>query len=587
MRIVLVLPGSGFRSSSPTSLAGAEHLGLGSIAAYLRQFGHAVEILNFQVEEAFLPAAQTPAAVAERILACAPGIVGMSITGLTIGHALDVAAEIKRRRPALHVCWGSHQAASCAEEILTNEPAVDTIVHGDGEITMLKLVEALEAGRPFAAVPGLWYRDGAPTLLAGRPAVQVRLSSPPPALDMDEIPFPARDTLEGLVRRNVKISDARIYTSRGCPFKCSFCVYPALGYTKQWRDRTPKAIVHEIKFLAGTYGISHFWFSDDNFTLPTHRGRRRALEIAQALIAEKLGITYRVLMRADAVDGEDGLLETLARSGLTCVYMGIESGSRRRLDYLQKHTDPDTYLRAMALVRRHRIGLQIGFIMFDPMTSWEDLQIDAAFLRDSQEMYLYTNYAQVLNVYPGTPVARQLIERGLLRKEFNYRSGYLEYAYEDSRIGGLAELLYRANTRERVELDDFFRRLRMIDVPALLRSGIGPIAEDIHGEVEATILRQNEKGYALFTDLLASYREQRGRDEAVRRVDAHYRDALRDMEDLVETLRAFPDSVTGGFSALRYLYTGTGSHTSLAQRAAVGLAGLDRADLHQRAPCCA
>jgi anaerobic magnesium-protoporphyrin IX monomethyl ester cyclase len=563
MRVVLVLPGSGFRNSSPTSLAGGEHLGLGSIAAYLRQFGHEVHILNFQVEDSLFRSPCTADEVTERILAFDPEIVGMSITGLTISQALEVSAQIKAKRPPLHVCWGSHQAASCAAEILENEKVVDTIVAGDGEIPMQKLLEALEEGKPLSTVPGLWYREFsvAENSLPGTRLMQIKLSSSPPEPDIDTFPFPARDTLEDLLRRNVKISDARIYTSRGCPFRCTFCVYPALSYLKKWRDRSAGNIVEEIRHLASSYGISHFWFSDDNFTLPTVRGRLRALELAESLIEAKLGITYRVLMRADAVDGQDKLIDALARSGLTCVYMGIESGSPRRLKYLDKHTNPDVYRRAIKLVRHHRVGLQIGFIMFDPLTSWEDLELDAAFLRDTEEAYLYTNYSQILYAYPGTPVAKQLIDKGLLAPNFNYRSGYCEYSYEDPSIGRLADLMHKANNKDWVDVDDFFRRLRMIDIPGLHRLMPGQVAQDVNHEVEAKIVDLNEKGYEVISALLETGRTLGSESRILKLIDLHYRYSLASLHQLTETFRLFPHEVSGYLSALKYFDTGSPSAT--------------------------
>jgi anaerobic magnesium-protoporphyrin IX monomethyl ester cyclase len=563
MRVVLVLPGSGFRNSSPTSLAGGEHLGLGSIAAYLRQFGHEVHILNFQVEDSLFRSPRTSQEVSERILAFDPEIVGMSITGLTISQALEVSAQIKRRSPGLHVCWGSHQAASCAADILENEHSVDTIVAGDGEIPMQKLLEALETGKPLSTVPGLWYRDfSAPeNSLPGMRLMQIKLSSSPPEPDINALPFPARDTLEDLLRRDVKISDARIYTSRGCPFRCTFCVYPALSYLKKWRDRTANSIVEEIRMLSTEYGITHFWFSDDNFTLPTVRGRLRALELAESLIEAKLGITYRVLMRADAVDGQDKLIDALARSGLTCVYMGIESGSPRRLKYLDKHTNPDVYRRAIKLVRAHRVGLQVGFIMFDPLTSWDDLEIDAAFLHDTEEAYLYTNYSQILYAYPGTPVAKQLIDKGLLPPTFNYRSGYCEYGYEDPSIGRLADIMHKANDKSWVDVDDFFRRLRMIDVPGLFRLAPGKAAEDINYEVESKILDLNQKGFALLNGLLEAGRAVASEEQILRLIDSHYRYSLAKLQQLTGTFRLFPEEITRHVSALKYFDTGSPSDT--------------------------
>lgn len=548
MRVVLVLPGSGFRNSSPTSLAGGEHLGLGSIAAYLRGHGHDVAILNYQVEDSLAEAPHTVEQVTKRILAHEPDVVGMSITGLTIGQALVATEELKRSRPSMHICWGGHQAASCAEAILTNERCVDTIVAGDGEIPMLRLVQALDQGTPLSDVPGLWFRQthNPRGLLS---LSEVRMTSKPPEPEIDELPFPARDTLQSLIERSVPVADARIYTSRGCPFRCTFCVYPALDYLKRWRDRSPEKIVEEIRHLRDTYNITHFWFSDDNFTLPSKRSRFRALELAEVLIAEDLGVTYRVLMRADAVAGQEELMEALARSGLTCAYMGLESGSPRRLQYFDKHANPDTYRRAVQIVRKYRIGLQIGFIMFDPLTSWEDLRIDADFLYDLTEMSLYTNYAQTLFAYPGTPVATQLIDMGLLPQDFNYRSGYQEYSYLDPQIGALA-CVVEGRAQQWVRNDDFFRRLRMLDVPGLYRHHPG-IADDVNGLVEEKNAVQNQRGYDLFLALLDL--GQAGRlDEAARLIDEHRLATEATIDELIVSLSGLPQHIVQDLSAFKY-----------------------------------
>lgn len=542
MKVVLVLPSSGFRRSSPTSATGAEHLGLGYIAAYLRQFGHEVIILNFQVEEAFSSTSLTTKYAAEKILSYNPDIVGMSITGMTISEALLIASQIKQTRPFLHICWGSHQASSCASEILKHEPCVDTITVGDGEIPWQKLLAALENGEPLSKVPGLWYRENGLVIFSG----------PPPEPDLNTLPFPSRDTLEELIQRNINISDARISTSRGCPFNCTFCVYPALGYQKRWRARTASSIVDEIKYLNKTYGISQFWFNDDNFVIPTKQGRLRVLDIAERLIKESIDITYRVLMRADAVNGQKELIETLVRSGLICVYIGIESGSPRRLGYFDKRTTPDIYRRAVELVREQRIGLQIGFIMFDPMTSWDDLEIDARFLSDIEEMYLFSNYSQVLDVYPGTPISKTLMDKGLLAKNFNYSSNYRAYSYENHKIGILADTINAAYSREWVEIDDFFRRLRMIDVPRLYRCETGSLVDDLSHEVETKIRDLNKKGTALFFYLLDLGREGADKSKILSSIRRHYHDSLKSKGEIISKLQLFPDKILKHLSALQH-----------------------------------
>lgn len=541
MNVVLVLPGSGVRLSSPTFLAGAEHLGLGSIAAYLRSLGHHITILNFQIEGSLVPLADAADYSIDRILSYDPDVIGMSITGSTIAQALRIAIGIKDKKPDLHICWGSHQASSCAYDILESESCVDTIVVGDGEIPMQHLLEIIANGGDFSQVPGLWYRENG----------SIRMTSAPPEPPLDTLPQPARDTLEYLLERNIFIKDARISTSRGCPFKCSFCVYPSLGYLKRWRARNPSDIIEEIKFLTTSYGITHFWFSDDNFLLPNRKSRQRVEKLADKLIEEDMGITYRVLMRADAVEGQGKLIAKLARSGLTCVYMGIESGSPRRLKYLEKNTGPNVYRRAIKLVRDNGIGLQIGFIMFDPMTSWDDLKEDARFLHDIQEMYLYTNYCQVLLTYPGTPLTARLVDNGLLPKGFNYKSGYRDYIYEDERIGELADIIESFNTKEQIELDDFFRRLRMIDVPCLFCGADKANADRINRDVESCVVELNEKAYDMFTKLLTIASTPGNHEELSGLLQMHYVFAFNKAKELLRLFKQYPEEVIQDLSAIR------------------------------------
>jgi radical SAM superfamily enzyme YgiQ (UPF0313 family) len=544
MKVVLVFPSSNFRASSPTSAAGLEHLGLGYIASYLRQCRHEVETLNFHLELAFSTNLQTPESVTEKILSCVPDIIGMSITGSTINDALAVAYQIKAIKPSIHICWGSHHVATYAQDILKNEPCIDTIMAGDGEISWQKLLTALEQGDSLSSVPGIWYRDNGQVLLSGK--------FPEP--DLNTLPFPARDTLEELVRRGMKVSDARISTSRGCPYSCRFCVDPVLGYEERWRARNASSIIDEIKYLVQTYNISHFWFSDDNFLLPTSASRQRAIDIANRLVEEKLNITYRVLMRADAVAKNEEIIGILAQSGLVCIYMGLEAASPRRLKYFDKQANLDIYCQATKLVRKYKIGLQIGVIMFDPLTSWTDLKLDAQFLHDIEEMYLYSNYCQTLFVYPGTLIVKDLEDKGLLPKGFNYRSEYLSYTYEEPQVGKLAESINSAYSKEWVEMDDFFRRLRMVDIPALSQifGRSHTWVDDLNKEVETRIANLNQKGFNFFMNALALSQEEK-LAEIPSLIESHYKSSLNLMNDLVRTLMFFPKDVRQHLSALNYV----------------------------------
>lgn len=550
MKIVLALPGSAQRRSSSISQAGAEHLGLGYLAAYARGQGHDVTVLNYQMD-AYLSRWENVAgedlldidACVDQILAEDPHILGLSVTGITISEAIGMSRAVKARRPSVHICWGGHQAYQSARSILEREASVDTVVVGDGEITLARLAAAIADDAPVGSVPGLWHREN------GLP----RLSGPPVEPMLDDLPPPHRDTLRQLAERGASITDARISTSRGCPFHCTFCVDPSLGYRQKWRARSGEKVVEEIATLVEDFGIRFFWFSEDNFIPPTRAGRARAFEIARLIGERKLDIGYRALLRADAIDGQHDLMTALVGSGLRCVYMGIESGSPRRLEYFKKNETPELYLRVVRQLQKYNIGLQVGFIMFDPLGNWDDFDNDVRFLYDIEELYLFSNFSQVLDVFPGTEISQMLIRRGLLSADFTYDSPFDEYDYEIPDIGRFGRYLQSSYDQELVDLDKFFQRLRVVDLPTLRRrDGTDPVAGlPAFEDALATAIRTlNQTWLAFLETASASARTGGGETDWAWRLERHKAAARSCYDRFITAAALFPRPLANAVTAL-------------------------------------
>ncbi|MBQ1026037.1 B12-binding domain-containing radical SAM protein [Micromonospora sp. C95] len=559
-RVTLVLPSSDEKRSSAVSQAGAEHLGIGYIAAYLRQRDVPVKILNFQVDSYISYwelAEKAPVKdandCAEQILATEPEIVGMSITGITIREALDISYRLKELRPELLIVWGGHQAFYSARDLLHREPCVDAVVASDGEITMGRLVDAMATGAELRSITGLYLR--------GEKGLMV-YTGPPPEPALDDLPEPARDTLEEMISRGMNITDARISTSRGCPFKCTFCVDPSLGYRIKWRARSAELVVQEMKNLVERYGIKFFWFSEDNFIPPSKRGRQRASEIADLLIESGLKVGYRALLRADAINGERELIAKLMRSGLSCVYIGVESGSPRRLEYFKKHESPEEYYAVLQQLREARVGLQIGFIMFDPFTSWQDLKIDGHFLHSVGQMYLYSNYCQTLDVFPGTEISTMLIKRGMLAVDFSYDSPYDVYDWEVAEIGHLGKAFMRGYTADFIEIDKFFQRFAVVDVPAFWRRAHnGDLGEDMVRRIQTIADKHlgtlNDTGLQFFESALDIAMTDWSEEAFDRQRIAHLHRSAEIRENLIRDLATLPPDITSKITCL----TGTAVST--------------------------
>jgi hypothetical protein len=552
-KVALVLPSSDEKRSSAVSQAGAEHLGIGYIAAYLRQREVEVKIFNFQVNSyiSYWELAEKAPALdadtcAREILAENPDIVGMSITGITIREALDISYRLKELRPGLFIVWGGHQAFYSARDLLAREPCVDAVVASDGEITMGRLVEAHENGGDLQKIPGLYLR--------GQNGRMVYTGAPPePALD--DLPEPSRDTLEEMIARGMNVTDARISTSRGCPFKCTFCVDPSLGYRIKWRARSAELVVEEMKNLVERYGITFFWFSEDNFIPPSRRGRQRASRIADLLIESGIKVGYRALLRADAINGEVELIDKLMRSGLSCVYIGVESGSPRRLEYFKKHESPEQYYKVLHQLKEARVGLQIGFIMFDPFTSWQDLKIDGHFLHSVGQMYLYSNYCQTLDVFPGTEMSMMLIQRGMLAADFSYDSPYDVYEWETPEIGYLGKAFMKGYTAELIDADKFFQRFAVVDIPAFwrrLKSGVvdEPTVHRLQQIADDHLGQLNDLGLEFFEASLDLATNRWNEDAFHARRLEHLAGTERIRANLVKDLQRFPSAVTDQITCL-------------------------------------
>jgi anaerobic magnesium-protoporphyrin IX monomethyl ester cyclase len=561
-RISLVLPSSDEKRSSAISQAGAEHLGLGYIAAYLRDGGHHVKIFNMQVDNYLsywelaesAPPRTTEDTVA-MILADEPDLVGMSITGITINEALKMSYRIKELRPNLPIIWGGHQAFYSARDLMQREPCVDAVVASDGEITMLRVVAAYEAGEPLTSITGLYLRSSEGRMV---------YTGPPPEPALDELPEPARDTLEEMISRGLKVTDARITTSRGCPFKCTFCVDPSLGYRVKWRARSAELVVQEMQNLVDRYGIEFFWFSEDNFIPSTHRGRDRAEAIANLIIESGMKVGYRALMRADAIKGQRVLIDKMMSSGLSCVYIGVESGSPRRLDYFKKQETPEEYRDVLTMLKEARVGLQIGFIMFDPLTSWDDLTIDGKFLHSVGQMYLYSNFCQTLDVFPGTEISLMLIQRGLLAADFSYDSPYDKYDWQVPEIGVLGRAYMRGYGEEQIDLDKLFQRLMVVDVPGIWRrhheGGLSlELANQVQDIADRHIGRLNDAGLQFFLDSLDLARLNWSQDRFDERRKLHIEVSLGIRDSMLAELRRLPAELVEDITCVRGLTVGARS----------------------------
>lgn len=392
------------------------------LAAALRQAGFLVKIIDASLE------GLSYEATLARILENPARIIGLSVwLHRLVGYAENLIADLRRAGSAAHITMGNHSATFLYEELLRNNPGLDSVVCGEGELTVVEMAERITSGEGLVGVLGVAFRDTGSIVYNVRPA----------QCALDELPPPALDYLPKVKEMGQFMS---MLTSRGCYGKCTFCStspFYRAGGGKAWRGHSPGRVLAEIRNLHAE-GVRYIGFRDDNFVGPGKVGRQRAQQIAELLIAENMGISYYIACRVDDVERE--LFMLLKQSGLKRVFLGVESMSQRRLDAFNKLVTVEDNLAAMRTLSELGIPFTVGFIGFAPDTTWREFRESCASLQASLAPLPGGSFHDPFNpveVFPGTALAEELKARGMLRGDYRRYT----YRFEDRGVRYFSALL--------------------------------------------------------------------------------------------------------------------------------------------------
>jgi len=314
-------------------------IGLSYLAAYLRENGHEPVILD--------PVAEAPDKfkliggekkyglfddeIKERILKERPDVIGVTSSFTTFhNEAVRISRICKTAFPSLKVLMGGTHPSM--EDIKTlDEESIDIIVRGEGEVTTLKLLNAFSGGSSIADIDGITYRENG-SVKRNQDAKEIA--------DLDRLPMPAYDLLKmdvylGNQRERIfpfakQVPIGFMITSRGCPFKCTFC--STTQNWKRYRWMSVGKVITEIEFLVKNYGIKEIAFQDDSFLAK----KNRVEEICKVLIERDLGVTWTVPPGAQIWIVNKVLLKIMKESGLYRICFPIETGNLKSLDYINK-----------------------------------------------------------------------------------------------------------------------------------------------------------------------------------------------------------------------------------------------------------
>lgn len=400
----------------------SENLGLGYLASHLRQKGIYVDIFDANMLE--VSASEIPS----RMPIHQYQFVGIATSAhILIWEAKRIAAEIKKENETAHITIGGHYPTFCHRQILENDPNIDSIIRGDGEQTIVELVERLFAGLPLDNLLGVTFRNS---------SGKVVVNSPRPFMhDLDALLWPARDTLAYL--KGLGHSwPTQISSSRGCYANCAFCDIRAF-YGRNWRARNEKNVVDEIEHLHREFGSKIFRFSDDEFLGPKPHGPKRARAIAREIIRRGLEVELMIDARAHAVD--EDLFQLLKEAGVVDCLIGIESGVDRILRLYKKGACVSQNVHAIETLRKIGISLNLAFIMFDPRMTFAELRQNFQFLKEHEIMTVDSLKSWLWPLF-GTSVVDQLQSQGVITK---VNLDGIEYKFIDSGVERMFRIVSR------------------------------------------------------------------------------------------------------------------------------------------------
>ncbi len=312
MKIVLVHPaGSNWVPGKKDITATANRmapLGLLSIAAYLEREGHQAAILD-----CLGPRAVSGVDANVRIiLSHNPDLVGFSATTSGFYDGYHLAKRIKEQAPHIKIVFGGVHISSMGGSLSERFDAIDFLCIGEGEVTLTELAD----GHDVNKIDGLVWRDG------GQVVVNPPRTNIP---DMDALPFPAYEKLNDFPKgynlplfSYIQSPGATMVTSRGCPYKCSYCDRSV--FKRGFRFQSAEYVYESMQYLEERFGVKHINIYDDLFTT----NRKRITQLCDLLINQPLGMQFNCAVHVGHADDE--LLQMLKDAGFLQLSLGIESG---------------------------------------------------------------------------------------------------------------------------------------------------------------------------------------------------------------------------------------------------------------------
>lgn len=280
-----------------------------------------------------------------------PDICGFTLFTINILDTFKFIKCIKRKFPNCKIIIGGPHATALPKRTMQECAQIDYLVYGEGEITFIELLDAIEGRRSLQTIPGIYYR------------LKEEIINTPPRKyieDLDSIPFPAFDLLpkdypyKNYDALNVGEYGAPIITSRGCPFECTFCFKAVFG--TRYRRRSPKNVVAEMKHLIENFGINNIFFEDDFFAVD----RSWLEDFYQGLNKNRIKVPWRCQGHVNTLSKKDYI--RMKENGGYHITFGVEAGNDEVLKDIKKSITGRQVIKTFNDVKKSGLMVMGNFI---------------------------------------------------------------------------------------------------------------------------------------------------------------------------------------------------------------------------------
>jgi radical SAM superfamily enzyme YgiQ (UPF0313 family) len=333
-----------------------------------------------------------------------PHLIILDTSTPSIYNDVTVGGKLKEIFPSSFIILVGTHVSALPEETLNMGRRIDAVARHEYDYTILELAKTLAENGNLNHIPGISFRDNG----------KIIHNPPRPYIEnLDELPF-----VSGVYKRFLKIENyfnpnalypmVTITTSRGCPFRCTFCVYPATLMGRQFRLRSVENVVDEMEYIVENFPqAKSIFFEDDTLTV----NKKRCVELSELIIKRGIKISWTANARV-GLDSET--MKIMKKSGCRCLCVGFESGSQMILDNMKKNIKLEKMFEFMKNAKKAGILIHGCFMAGLPGETKETMKQT---LKLAKQLNPDTVQFYPVMVYPGTEAYEWYKNKGLLVTE--------------------------------------------------------------------------------------------------------------------------------------------------------------------------